>query len=120
MTVKLRGTLPKKNGLADSADEFMANPGETRVVILVVETTGYHHDFDADEDVPELGILRAELVPFGVQTDELVKRATELAEARTGETPLPGVVIEGDFPGGDPSVPPDVQLPDEDDGGDVA
>lgn len=90
MTAKLKGSLPKSNGLDAISDLMVADPHGRHLVIAVVDTAKVTIDTDTDERVPVARIRRIEVV----QGDEThMSHAAALLQAaadrRNGQEPLP-------------------------------
>lgn len=95
MSVKLLAKLPKdeeSNGLdREVAKDIMSEPHKPRVGVIVLQREGYHYSDQTAADVPEMKILRIELVTDAEEADQLVRRVQALSEVRTGNSPLPQV-----------------------------
>jgi hypothetical protein len=90
VTAKIKGSLPKHNGLDSIADDMVANPHGKHIVVAVIDCVQIVTDTDTDESIPVARIRRIEVIQGDqVHMEHAAALLQAAADRRRGVDPLP-------------------------------
>lgn len=91
--VKLAGRLPgsiENNGMYNVQPDLLKTPAEHRLAVIWYDVPKIVDDVESGDRVPTMRVLRIEpMGEVGEATAALREMVMQVAEARTGKTPLP-------------------------------